>query len=118
MIIEFLKLVSGKYRASSVSPANPLPVVPALTSGGNATAQTANPGTTYTALTAQAAKQVTILNNTGTAIGVRVGGSGAEVPVFDQSYFTFYGLTDASNLQVRRVDTSNTQVTVAYRWEA
>jgi hypothetical protein len=93
-------------------------VTPMLTSGGHATVQTAATGTNYTALSAQACKQLTFLNNTGTAIGVRVGSSGAEVPVFDQSYYTFYGLTDASNLQVRRVDTSNSQVTVAYRWEA
>lgn len=93
-------------------------VLPAMTSGGHGEAETAAVGTNYTALTAQACRQLTIMNNTGTAIGVRVGSSGVEVPVFDQTYFTFYGLEDASDLQVRRVDVSNTQVTVAYRWEA
>lgn len=119
MISEFLKKnVSGTYRNRSVSPEEPLPVAPALKSGGHASAQTNATGTTYNALTAQACSQVTFLNNTGTAIGVTVGGTGVEVPVFDQSYYTFYGITDASQLRVRRVDTSNTQVTVAYRWEA
>lgn len=93
-------------------------VHPMMESGGNGTAQTAATGTNYTVLTAQACQQVTIMNNTGTSIGVRQDGAGAEVPVFDQSYFTFYGLRNASELAVRRVDTSNTQVTVAYRWEA
>jgi len=100
------------------SAGNPAAVEPVMASGGHGTRQTAATGTNYTALTAQACKQVTLMNNTGTAIGVTVGGTGAEVPVFDQSYYTFYGLTDAGNLSIRRVDTSNTQVTVAYRWEA
>ena len=68
-------------------------------------------------LAAQRCSQLSIINNTGTAIGVRQDGAGAEVPVFDQSYFTFYGLNDAGQLSLRRVDQSNTQVTVAYRWE-
>jgi hypothetical protein len=93
-------------------------VLPQMVAGGHGTQQTNATGTNYNALSAQACRQLTIMNNSGAAIGVRVGSSGAEVPVFDQSYFTFYGLKDASDLQIRRVDTSNTQVTVAYRWEA
>src|SRR5215468_11382742 len=92
-------------------------VVPLLASGGNGTVQTAATGANYTQIAAQRCSQVSILNNAGTAIGVRQDGAGAEVPVFDQSYFTFYGLNDASQLGIRRVDQSNTQATVAYRWE-
>lgn len=110
--------VDANGNAVPQSTITPAPIEPVMLSGGHGTQQTNATGTTYNALSAQACKQLTIMNNTGTAIGVRVGASGAEVPVFDQSYFTFYGLTDASNLQVRRVDTSNTQVAVAYRWEA
>jgi hypothetical protein len=88
-----------------------------MAGGGNGTTQTAATGANYTALGAQRCSQLTIMNNTGTAIGVRQDGAGAEVPVFDKSYFTFYGLGDASQLSIRRVDQSNTQVTVAYRWE-
>ncbi|HYX00873.1 MAG TPA: hypothetical protein VE963_02225 [Reyranella sp.] len=92
-------------------------VVPVLAGGGNGTVQTAATGANYTQLGAQRCSQVSIMNNAGTAIGVRQDGAGAEVPVFDQSYFTFFGLGDASQLSVRRVDQSNAQVTVAYRWE-
>ena len=92
-------------------------VVPLLPSGGNGTVQTAATGANYTQLTAQRCSQVSVMNNTGTAIGVRQDGAGAEVAVFDQSYFTFYGLNDVSQLSVRSVDQSNAQVTVAYRWE-
>jgi hypothetical protein len=92
-------------------------VVPLLAGGGNGTVQTAATGANYTQLAAQRCSQVSIVNNSGAAVGVRQDGAGAEVPVFDQSYFTFYGLSDASQLSLRRVDQSNTQVSVAYRWE-
>lgn len=85
--------------------------------GGTGTAgsvTTAVVGTNWTALSALAGWAVTFVNNTGTDLEVRKGGAGAYVPVYDGSYFTFDGLTDASNLEVRRIDTSNTQVTVSY----
>lgn len=118
MINEFLKLVSSKWRPTAVSVVDPLPVAPMLTSGGNGTAQTSATGANWVTLTAQVCKQVTFVNNTGTAIEVRQGGAGTAIPVVDQSVFTFYGITNASDLSIRRVDTSNTQVTIAYRWEA
>lgn len=95
-----------------------LGVVPQMGGGGHASVQTANPGTGYALLAAQACKQVTIINDTGTTILVQQGGAGVGVPVFDQTAFTFFGLTNANNLGVKRKDDSNTQVTVALRWEA
>lgn len=93
-------------------------VAPQLSSGGHISAQTAVSGTAYTAFGAQACKQLTILNGTGVDIGVTVGGAGVEVPVLAGTYYTFFGITNASQLSVRRVDTSTTQVTVAARWES
>ncbi|WP_374495337.1 hypothetical protein [Zoogloea sp.] len=92
--------------------------VPQLVSGGHVSAQTAVSGTGYTAFGAQACKQLTILNGTGVDIGVTVGGAGVEVPVLAGTYYTFFGLTNANQLSVRRVDASTTQVTVPARWEA
>lgn len=93
-------------------------VAPQLASGGHVSVQTAVSGTGYTAFGAQACKQLTILNGTGVDIGVTVGGAGVEVPVLAGTYYTFFGITNANQLSVRRVDTSTTQVTVAARWEA
>lgn len=93
-------------------------VVPKMGAGGNLNVTTAGTGTTWTALAAQTCKQVTIANNTGTAVEVRQDAGGVGFPVFDATYYTFYGLSDASQIQIRRVDTSNTQVVVNARWEA
>ena len=95
-----------------------LTVAPVLTAGGHISATTAVSGTGYTAFGAQACKQLTILNGTGVDIGVAVGGAGVEVPVLAGTYYTFFGLTNANQLQVRRVDTGVVQVAVPARWES
>ncbi len=95
-----------------------LNVSPQMASGGNISAQTANPGTTYTPFGAQACKQVTVVNDTGTTILVQQGGTGVGVPIVDQSAFTFFGIANANVLGVKRKDEGNAQVTVAARWEA
>lgn len=95
-----------------------LSVAPVLTAGGHISATTAVSGTGYTAFGAQACKQVTICNGSGVDIGVTVGGAGVEVPVFAGTYMTFFGITNASQLHVRRVDTGVVQVPVTARWES
>lgn len=92
-------------------------ITPVMSNGGNASAQTAATGTNYTALTAQACQQVTIVNDTGTKLEVRQDGAGVALKILDNSYYTFYGIGNANQLAVRRADTSNTQVTATYRWE-
>lgn len=91
--------------------------VPKMNNGGNASAQSSATGANFVALAAQACSQITFLNNTGTAVEVRQGGAGVAIPVIDQTYFTLYGLTNANQLEIRRVDQDNAQVTIAYRWE-
>lgn len=90
---------------------------PVLTSGGNISVTTASTGTDFTAFASQACVQLTISNNTGAIIEVQQGGSGVALPIFPASYYTFFGISDASSLAVRRTDTSTTQVTVTARWE-
>lgn len=88
---------------------------PTVTAGNDAT-QSAATGTNWTALASHTAKQVTIINTTGTAISVRYGSStGISLP--DGSGYTFRGLTNSTGLQVKRTDDSNTQVSVAYNYE-
>lgn len=93
-------------------------VHPQMESGGNSSVQTAASGTDYAPLADRPCAQVTIVNDTGTKILVQQDGIGAGLPVLDQTSFTFYGLTNAKQLAVKRSDSSASQVTVPYRWEA
>lgn len=108
----------GSVSVTIASDQGGINVQPVMVSGGNISTLTSAVGTNYTAFAAQACKQVTICNDTGTTVEVRQGGAGVAIPVFDSTYYTFFGITDASQLAVRRKDTSNTQVTVKTRWES
>lgn len=92
--------------------------VPVMAAGGFLTAQTAATGSNWTTFADVECRQLTIANNSGTAIELRQDGAGATFPVPDKTLFTLYGLQNANQIGVRRVDTSNSQVTVAARWEA
>lgn len=95
-----------------------LGVVPQMASGGHLAVTTAAGGTTFTAFASQACKQLTIINNTGTLLEAQQGGSGVAVPLFTGQAFTFFGLTNASQIGLRRVDQSTVTVTAQARWEA
>jgi len=75
--------------------------------------QTNAAGTTYNALASQACEQLDIVNTAPSAVDleVRRGGSGNTIIVPGGSSRMFVGLSNASDLQVRRQDTSNTQIT-------
>lgn len=70
-------------------------------------------GTTYTAFGSQACEQLDIVNTAVAAVDleVRRGGSGYTIVVPAGSSRMFVGLANASDLQVRRLDQSNAQVT-------
>lgn len=95
-----------------------LAVIPLMASGGNVSAQTNATGTNWTAYGSQVCRQCTLSNQTGTTIEVRQGGSGVGLQIPTGAFYTFFGITNTNQLEVRRVDTSNTQVTVTARWEA
>lgn len=91
---------------------------PVMVTGGNGSVTTAATGTNWTALGSDTkCEQVTIVNDTGTKLEVRQGGTGTGLRILDQSVYTFYGVGNLTALEARRVDTSNTQVTATYRWE-
>lgn len=92
-------------------------VRPAMESGGNTSAQTNASGALFTAFAPQAARQLTIVNATGQDIEFQQNGTGGTVPVINGTAYPIYGLQDASQIAVRRIDQSNTQVTVKARWE-
>jgi len=87
-------------------------------SAANDSVSTSAVGATYVALNTVAAERVSVINDTGVDLELRQGGSGVAIPVFAGSFFTFAGIANANELDVRRVDLSNTQVTVKYRLEA
>lgn len=94
-------------------------VFPEMGSGGHLAVSTSGTaGATFVPFAAQACKQLTIANNTGTVIEVQQGGTGVALPVFSGSYFTFFAAGDASSFAVRRVDQVATAVAVQARWEA
>lgn len=93
-------------------------IVPEMQDGGNIQVVTSVTGATYTTFAAQATKQLTIVNATGTDIEVRQDGAGVALPIINGTAYPFYGLANANQLGVRRIDNSNTPVTVKARWES
>ncbi|MDO8595266.1 MAG: hypothetical protein Q7R45_01450 [Sulfuricaulis sp.] len=75
---------------------------------------TANPGSGWTALATVACHEVAVVNNTGTDLEFRRGGAGTALVVPDGAGWVFESLANANELQIRRVDQSNTQVTQTY----
>lgn len=75
--------------------------------------QTNATGATFNAFASQACEQLDIVNTAPAAVDleVRRGGSGNTIIVPAGSSRMFVGLSNASGLQVRRLDQSNTQVT-------
>lgn len=102
-----------KHLSSILTGVNNLSVLDA----GNISVQTAAVGTNWTAFTAVDCERLVVVNNTGTNLEVRQDGAGVGLPVPSGSGFTFEGITNANELEVRRIDVSNTQVTVYARWE-
>ena len=97
-----------KAGASSLSVVESTPTTVTIVS-----LQTNATGTTYNAFASQACEQLDIVNTASGAVDleVRRGGSGNTIIVPGGSSRMFIGITNASDLQVRRRDVSNTQVT-------
>lgn len=90
-----------------------LSVVEAAPTATIVSLQTNATGTTYNAFSSQTCTMLDIVNTAVAAVDleVRRGGSGYTIVVPAGSSRMFVGITNASDLQVRRLDTSNTQVT-------
>lgn len=72
-------------------------------------------GTTYVPLaTSGHATQVDILNTSGTALAVRLGGTGDTFQIANNVGYTIKGIKTLSQVEVRRADSSGTQVTFSY----
>lgn len=92
-------------------------MTPVMMDGGNISVATAGTGTNYAPFAQQALAQLTIVNDTGTALEFQQDGTGVAIPIADGSSFSIFGIHDAVVIGVRRKDTANTPVTVKARWE-
>jgi|GEM_PF-5235949 len=78
---------------------------------------TANPGSTWTPLPSALARAVTLLNGTGADLEIRRGGTGETFVHPDGLAYTYQAITNADEIEVRRLDLSNTPVTARYELE-
>ena len=74
--------------------------------------QTANPGTGWVTFPSTAGDTLDIQNSTGTDIEYRLGGAGSAIRIPDGFGREVDIVANANEIQVRRVDQTNTQVTV------
>ena len=76
------------------------------------TVQTAASGTGWVAFGSVACQTLDVVNNTGTDIEYRRGGAGASITIPEGSARAINAITNANQIEVRRLDQSATQVTL------
>jgi len=74
-------------------------------------------GSTFVTLPAQTCKQLTAFNLTGTTLSFQRNGTGPTIEIPDGVSWMFRGLSDASNLSVKRTDEDGSAVTFKAEWE-
>jgi hypothetical protein len=94
------------------------PFLPAVNSVSHGSEVSSGTGSSWTVLTSSAATHLTILNTSNADIEVRRSGAGVGLPVVANSYWVFRGISNANELSFRRIDQSNTQVTIYYETES
>jgi hypothetical protein len=99
--------------ATDVSSGNPIPAsVPNANSVTIMSVTTAATGTNYTAFSSQTCNSLDIVNTSSVAIEYRRGATGNAMTILSGSSRLVVGITNANQIDVRRVDTSNTQITI------
>lgn len=105
-------LTNAELRAKAVE------VHPGFASGGNLAVSTNANGTAFVAFPSQACAQVTVVNDTDVTLEVQQSGAGVACPVLAQSSFTFFGISNTSQLSVRRKDKGVDVLVICARWES
>jgi len=99
--------------ATDVSAANPMPSsVPGAVSATILSLTTAATGANYTAFSSQTCQSLDIVNTSSVAIEYRRGATGNAMTILSGSSRLVVGITNANQIDVRRVDQSNTQITI------
>ena len=105
--------VGGADATSAVTKTTPMPnSVPVANSVAVMTLTTAATGTNWTAFSSQACNALDIVNSSSVSIDYRRGGAGNAMTILSGSSRLIVGISNASDISVRRTDTSNTQVTI------
>lgn len=102
-------LTNAELRASRVPVASSIPVASSATILGLTTAAT---GTNWTAFASQACSALDIVNNTGVTVEYRRGAAGTAMQIPTGAARMVIGITNANQIDMRRTDTANTQVTL------
>ena len=100
-------LTDAELRASAVPVSVPLAVSATIL-----TLTTAATGTNWTAFGSSVCDALDLTNSTSVAIEYRRGGAGNAMQVLSGASRLIVGISNANQIEVRRVDTSNTQVTI------
>ena len=89
----------------------------AYAGAGIGTVTTSATGATFVPIaTSGVADRVDLMNNSGTALEVRLGGTGDTFQLADGVGYTLTGIKALSQVEVRRADSSGTQVTISYTY--
>ena len=115
VLFQRIKIVHGAdgVNDGDVSASNPMPSsVPGAVSATILSLTTAATGTNYTAFSSQTCQSLDIVNTSSVAIEYRRGGAGNTMTILSGSSRLVVGITNANEVSVRRVDTSNTQITI------
>jgi hypothetical protein len=94
---------SGVIRKSSIPLASSAIIV---------SIQTSTTGSNWVSFSSQACNALDIVNVSGFTIEYRRGGTGDSIPIPTGSARLVVGITNASDISLRRVDLSNTQITI------
>ena len=115
VLFQRIKIVHGADGTNDgdVSATNPIPAsVPGAQSVTIMSVTTAATGTNYTAFTSQECNSLDIVNTSSVAIEYRRGATGNSMTILSGSSRLVVGITNANQIDVRRVDQSNTQITI------
>jgi len=93
--------------------ASPIPSgVPSATSAVIMSLTTAATGSNYTAFSSQTCNSLDIVNSSSVAIEYRRGATGNAMTILSGASRLVVGITNANQIDVRRTDLSNTQITI------
>ena len=115
VLYQRMKIVHGAdgVNDGDVSAANPLPAsVPGAQSATILSLTTSATGATFTAFSSQTCNSLDIVNTSSVAIEYRRGATGNAMTILSGSSRLVVGITNANQIDVRRVDQSNTQITI------
>ncbi len=88
-------------------------ITPEMSDGGHISVSIS--GAPFVTFASTLCKQLTIVNNSGVDIEVQQDAAGANLPIINGTAYPFYGLSNASQLGVRRIDQVATAKTIVAR---